>query len=128
MELTQYFKSVLEMDRSPIVLCNLEHKIMYMNPTAAKRYESSGGYKMLGGSVLDCHGPYGKEKLLEVVEWFKADTANNIIYESRNEKEYKDVYMVALREDDGTLIGYYEKHEYRTNDTAKPYDYEAGSL
>ncbi len=31
--------------------------------------------------------------------------------------------MIALRDDDGTLIGYYEKHEYRNIETAKPYDF-----
>ena len=29
--------------------------------------------------------------------------------------------MVALR-DEGKLIGYYEKHEYRNAETMKPYD------
>ena len=29
--------------------------------------------------------------------------------------------MVALRNDQGTLIGYYEKHEYRTRDMAGLY-------
>ena len=33
----------------------------------------------------------------------------------------KDVYMVALR-DEGKLIGYYEKHEYRNVETMKLYD------
>ena len=33
----------------------------------------------------------------------------------------KDVYMVALREE-GRLIGYYEKHEYRNAETMKQYD------
>lgn len=27
-------------------------------------------------------------------------------------KENKDVYIVALRDESKTLIGYYEKHEY----------------
>ncbi len=30
--------------------------------------------------------------------------------------------MIALRDDSGTLIGYYEKHEYRSNETMKKYD------
>lgn len=33
------------------------------------------------------------------------------------------VYMVALRDDSGTLIGYYEKHEYRDRETMERYDY-----
>ena len=39
------------------------------------------------------------------------------------EKEKKDVYMVALRDGDGNLIGYYEKHEYRNRETAKRYGF-----
>ena len=31
--------------------------------------------------------------------------------------------MIALRDDVGELIGYYEKHEYRTNETMKKYDF-----
>ncbi len=46
-----------------------------------------------------------------------------MVYTFRNEKEKKDVYMVALRDDDGGLIGYYEKHEYRVDETMKPYDF-----
>ncbi len=46
---------------------------------------------------------------------------NNIVYTSRNNEENKDVYMVALRDDNGTLIGYYEKHEYRNNETSEMY-------
>lgn len=32
-----------------------------------------------------------------------------------------NIYMVALR-DEGKLIGYYEKHEYRNAETMKQYD------
>lgn len=39
-----------------------------------------------------------------------------------NEKENKDVYMVALRNESGELIAYYEKHEYRNRETMKMYD------
>ena len=30
--------------------------------------------------------------------------------------------MVALRDEDKKLIGYYEKHAYRNRETAKKYD------
>jgi hypothetical protein len=40
-----------------------------------------------------------------------------------NEKQNKDVYMVALRDDTGELIGYYEKHEYRNREMMERYDY-----
>ena len=35
MNLNVYFKSVLEQDTAAVVLCNLEHEIIYMKSTAA---------------------------------------------------------------------------------------------
>ena len=32
--------------------------------------------------------------------------------------------MIALRDEQGELIGYYEKHEYRDHETEKLYDFK----
>ena len=61
------------------------------------------------------------KQIKKVVEWFTAADSHNIVYTSHNEKQNKDVYMVALREN-GQLIGYYEKHEYRNAETMNTYD------
>ena len=119
----EIFKSVLEQDRSPIVICDLNHKIIYMNPTAIKRYEKYGGERLIGRSLLDCHNAKSCELIEKVVAWFAASRENNMIFTSRNERENKDVYMVALRDGRGELIGYYEKHEYRNAETAGLYDF-----
>lgn len=124
MNLNVYFKSVLEQDTAAVVLCNLEHEIIYMNPAAKARYAKHGGGNLVGKSLLNCHNPKSNEKIEKVVEWFGKSKDNNIIYTSFNPKENKDVYMVALRDDDGNLIGYYEKHEYRSNETMKKYDFK----
>ena len=124
MELTKYFKSVLEQDKSAVVICNSEHSIIYMNPAAVSSYEKYGGSGLLGKSLLDCHNEKSQQAIKETVQWFAKSTDNNIIYTYHNEKQNKDVYMVALRDDDGTLIGYYEKHEYRNAETARLYDYK----
>ena len=119
--LNKIFKSVLEADKAAIVICDLEHKIIYMNPVAINRYEKWGGKNLLGRSLLDCHNDKSREMINKVVDWFKASKKNNLVYTFYNQKENKDVYMVALR-DDGELIGYYEKHEYRDKETMKMYD------
>lgn len=124
MELSKYFKSIVEQDRCAVVICNTKHEIIYMNPAAIARYGKSGGEKLIGTSLLNCHNKKSNEMIEKTVEWFKKNTDNNIVYTYRNEKENKDVYMVALRDDDGTLIGYYEKHEYRNLETMKLYDFE----
>ena len=80
-----------------------------------------GGDKLIGRSLLDCHNQESRDKIQKVVDWFGADESHNLVYTFHNEKQNKDVYMVALREE-GRLIGYYEKHEYRNAETMKQYD------
>ena len=115
------YKSVLEADRTAIVICDLNHTIVYMNPVAVSRYEKWGGAKLLGQSLLDCHNEHSQKMIVKVLAWFLEDASHNIVYTFHNEKENKDVYMVALRDDSGSLIGYYEKHEYRNPETMKQY-------
>ena len=121
-DINEIYKSVLEADRAAVVICDLEHTIIYMNPVAIERYAKWGGKDLMGKSLLNCHNEKSREMILKVLEWFKASKDNNIVYTFFNEKENKDVYMVALRNEEGNLIGYYEKHEYRNRETMKMYD------
>ena len=86
-----------------------------MNPASIARYHTD----LTGRNLKACHTADSNEKIDCVIAWFKESRDNNIIYISRNDKENKDVYMVALRDNSGTLIGYYEKHEYRNRETAE---------
>ena len=74
-------------------------------------------------SLLDCHNEKSREMIHKVIDWFSESKDNNLVYTSYNQKENKDVYMVALRNDDGELIAYYEKHEYRDKESMKMYDF-----
>ena len=122
MNLLPFLKAVLNEDKAPVVICDLEHTIVYMNPVACQRYEKQGGAELLGKSLLDCHNAKSNEMINRVLDWFRESPDNNRIFTFRNEKENKDVYMVALRDDSGRLIGYYEKHEYRNHETDTRYN------
>ncbi len=117
MELLPFFKSVIDRDSAPVVICDLTHTVVYMNPAAVARYRVD----ITGNSIKSCHNGDSNEKIDRVVAWFKESKDHNTVFTSRNEKENKDVYMIALRDDDGELIGYYEKHEYRAPETAELY-------
>ena len=121
-DMNMVYKSVLEADRAAVVICDLNHMIIYMNPAAIIRYDKWGGKDLLGRSLLDCHNEKSREMIHKVVDWFKASKDNNLVYTSYNPKENKDVYMVALRDESENLIAYYEKHEYRDKETMKMYD------
>lgn len=110
-----YFRSIVEQDRCAVVICDLNDIIIYMNPAARERYKKHGD--IVGKSIMDCHNEQSCAKIREVVEWFKQSTDNNIIFTYHNPKQNKDVYMVALRGENNELIGYYEKHEYRTRES-----------
>lgn len=123
MKMEKYMKSVIDMERASVVICNLQHKIIYMNPAAIRRYQKHGGSELIGKRLMDCHNEDSRKKIEKVVEWFGKNEENNMIYTFYNEKENKDVYMVALRDSNKKLIGYYEKHEYRDRETADLYDF-----
>lgn len=121
-EYSTFFKSMIDQDRCAVVICNLQHEIIYMNPSAVTRYTKRGGEGLIGQSLLDCHNEKSAERIRQVIQWFAESREHNLVYTFHNEKENKDVYMVALRDDEGRLIGYYEKHEYRDVETMKLYD------
>lgn len=116
--INKLFKSILEQDTAPIVVCDLNHIIVYMNPSAIEGYHKD----LTGKNVKDCHPPKANEMIDKVVGWFKKSEDNNIIFTYHSDKENKDVYMVALRDDNGALIGYYEKQEYRNRETVGLYE------
>lgn len=116
--LNKLFRSIIDQDAAPVVICNTESVIVYMNPSAIKRYHRD----LTGSNLKNCHNAKSNEMIDKVLSWFIKDKDNNVIFTYHNDKENKDVYMVALRDDNGRLIGYYEKQEFKSKETATPYD------
>ena len=117
--MNDYFKALIDADREPIVICSAEHIIVYMNPTAVKRYEKRGGAELVGKSIFDCHNPRSREIILSVIESFRENPALDRVYTYSKtwDGADTDVYIVALRDKAGNLIGYYEKHESRKHES-----------
>ena len=57
-----FYKSIIDQDRCAVVICNLKHEIIYMNPTAVISYAKRGGDKLIGRRLLDCHNPESRDK------------------------------------------------------------------
>ncbi|MCF0224228.1 MAG: fatty acid/phospholipid synthesis protein PlsX [Fibrobacter sp.] len=121
-DLAPFLASIIDQDNTAVVVCDLDHTIIYMNPFAIRAQEKRGGAALIGRNLLACHNPESQEKIKRVMEWFKADVNHNRVHSFFNEKQNKDGYMIALRDAKGSLIGYYEKHEYRTKDETPFYD------
>lgn len=116
--LNKLFKSIIEQDRAPVVICDTKSVIVYMNPSAKEMYRKD----LTGSCVKDCHPKDANKKIDEVIAWFGKRKTNNIIHTYYSEKENKDVYMIALRDENEDLIGYYEKHESRNRETSAFYN------
>lgn len=39
MEMVQFFKSIIDEDQCAVVICDTEHKIIYMNPASCENYK-----------------------------------------------------------------------------------------
>lgn len=111
-----FFKSIIDQDDQPVVICDTAHTILYMNPAAVRRYEKRGGAALVGQNLMACHNVCSAERIERVIAWFGESAANNRVFAYRKEDENADVYMIALRDAEGTFIGYYEKHESRRRD------------
>ena len=120
--ISEFFKSIVDHDPNQIVICNLDHEIIYMNPKAVKDYEKWGGSRLIGKNLMNCHNSESQEKITKVINWFQQSEDHNIIHTFYSQKHDWDVYMVALRSE-GHLIGYYEKHEVRTKDSTPFYNF-----
>ena len=49
--LNKLLKSVLDQDTAPVVVCDMDDIIVYMNPSAIERYHKD----LTGKSIKDCH-------------------------------------------------------------------------
>ena len=118
----EIFKSYLDNDDTPIVICDLDYRIIYVNPCAADRYKEYGGNDIVGRSLSVFMNEEAASKVDAVVEWFKESHDNNTIFARHYDNDNEDVYMSALRDQSGRLLGFCSRHKLRTRDDGPTYD------
>lgn len=108
METTDAFlNAILDSLVDPILVADTSHVIRYMNRAARAFYE--GGETLLGKSLLECHNSASCEKISRALATLRGGAEEVLI----SEDGQKRVYMRAVRDVDGRLIGYYERYERR---------------
>ena len=63
MEMNKFFKSIVDQDGASVVICNLEHEIIYMNPAAILDNKKEGRGSLLGRNLMECHNQDSREKI-----------------------------------------------------------------
>lgn len=109
MDLNPYFRSIVDLEPTPVVIIGIDRTILYMNEPAAKRYEKRGGRGLVGTSHLNCHMPASNDKITRILEWFQEDPSHNRVFITHKEKDNADTFLTAIRDENGSLIGYFEK-------------------
>lgn len=97
--------SLLDSLKEPFLFVDTEHIIRYMNSAALQHYEK--GAALLGTNVLDCHNQDSNKIILEVHAAMQDGLEERLI----SEDEKQRIYMRAVRDKAGKLLGYYERYE-----------------
>lgn len=93
----------------PIVFTDTEHIIRYLNSAAKFQYYQMRGYgDLVGKSLFDCHSESSKEKILAAVK--KLENHANEMYLGVSVNNQRK-YINPVRDENGTLIGYFERFE-----------------
>lgn len=127
MEMTEFFKGIVDTSENPIVICGLDYKVLYANPVAEKFYKMSGPEyrktEKLAGSKLELFfNEESMSKIRMTMEWFKEDVKNKKVFAFHQKETNSDMYVAALRDSKNHLIGMYSRMESRVPDTSKEFD------
>jgi DUF438 domain-containing protein len=105
----QTLKLILDAMPFPVVFVDMDHVIRFMNKRAKFHYHQERGYgELIGKSVFDCHKEKSTERIMKIVEGLKNHGREAfLVVNDRNER----IYVTPVRNDEGELIGYFERFE-----------------
>ncbi len=89
-----------------VVFVDRTHTVRYMNRTAKKRY---AGRVFIGNSLFNCHNESTKPKIEAFLA--RADAGEEEMFEVYNRKTGEREFFTPVKDADGTVIGYFERHE-----------------
>ena len=97
--------AILDSLKAPILFADTEHVTRYMNEAAIAHY--TGGESLIGRSLLDCHNERSQQMMIEILAAMREGEEERIITDDKERR----IYMRAVRDVDGHLLGYYERYE-----------------
>ena len=99
------YRRMLDSLKDPFLLCDNDHRIIYMNTAARTHYRQ--GADLLGTSIFDCHNPVSGEMIRQIHERMREEGLEE---EMITDNSRHRIWMRAVRDDDGALVGYYERY------------------
>lgn len=100
-----FLAALLDSLKAPVLFADTEHKVRYLNRAAIDYYDQ--GAALLGTDLLECHNAESQVMMKEILQAMQHGEEEQLITD--NEKHR--IYMRAVRDRDGRLLGYYERYE-----------------
>ncbi|NLV24700.1 MAG: PAS domain-containing protein [Deltaproteobacteria bacterium] len=99
------YAAFMDSMKNPFLFVDTDHIIRYMNRAARAHY--AAGEKLLGRSILACHNEDSQRQIVEIYEKMKDGLEEQLITDNARHQ----IYMRAVRDQSGNLLGYYERYE-----------------
>ncbi|WP_321530169.1 PAS domain-containing protein [uncultured Desulfuromonas sp.] len=108
----EIYQALLNTLQSPVVFVDNDHIIRYLNRAAQVRYyEHQGFSNLIGKSLFDCHNKNSEQRMIQIHARLVAGEDRVLLKSSDTET----ISVVAVRDHDRRLLGYYEYFEWRTD-------------
>lgn len=107
MEITkEVLEAILDAYAYEVIFVDRTHIVRYMNKTAKIRY---GNRVIIGNSLFNCHNENTRGKIEEFLR--RADAGEDEMFQVLNGKTGEREFFVPVRDKEGKVIGYFERHE-----------------
>lgn len=106
---TTTYEAILDSIPHRLVFVDTDHVIRYLNRAAEKWfYDKRGHADLIGKSLFDCHKPESRDKVLALYERLRQGEDAVFV---KITKEGEKASMMAVRDTEGRMIGYWERFE-----------------
>lgn len=105
MKETDILVHLLDSWNKPVVLVDTNHTIVYVNEPARKSFAKWGD--ILGKSIFHCHNEQSCRRIREVFAELLHGRDEVLIADNERHR----VYVRGVRDQDGNLIGYFERYD-----------------
>jgi PAS domain-containing protein len=110
-----FFTALLDALDDPILAADRQHRVIYMNQAAIDHY--SGGESLIGTNLLDCHNRTSQEMMKDILEEMLMNSLKERLISEHGDRQ---VYMCAIRDERGRLLGYFEKFKRKSSAQDEP--------
>ncbi len=101
-----FLAAILDSLKDPVLVADPQHMTRYMNRAAIAYYEE--GESLIGRSLLECHQEASQRMMIDILAAMHSEGLEEQLI-TDNEKHR--IYMRAVRDKAGQVIGYYERYE-----------------